>query len=263
MCKQCELRGIKMTLRPIDMNEAREAALLPKAWQELLKTGFFHEDITDRVRAHLFWTKRAYSGHPEESAKNGNASAFVSALAKGFLSPFERKLFAPKAGDQHYALKNRFLDAIGELSDEFKPENRISSVLWNSLAHLGTRDEPEESRSILKEADILPHHYGIVDTHLHALGKVYSLKDHVNSVIFRHTGCILNHNCDCDCSLVNLTPIDGKMEVLLPKTRHYEATQSLSTHLLAESELILNCRLPFEYSITKEAQLLLGIECEL
>jgi hypothetical protein len=164
----------------------------------------------------------------------------------------------PQARDAYFEMKVSFLAAINELQVEFG--NRISSVLWDSLAHLGTRDEPEQSRSILKEADSLPHHYGIVDTHLHALGKVYSLSMHIQSVVFRHTGRILNHNCDCDCSLVNLISVNGNVNFSLPKSSHFEATQSLFTHLCAESELILNKKLPFEYSITKEAQLLLGLE---
>jgi hypothetical protein len=188
----------------------------------------------------------------------GNARAFLSAMAKGFLEPFNPEPFRPKAGDPYFGLKTNALEAISKLSLEFG--DRVSSVMWDSLAHLATRSEPEEKRSILKEASILPHHYGIVDGMLHALGKPYTLFLRVQSVFFSHTGMVLVHNCDCSCSLLNLKKIDGIIRFDLGPDERREATQSLFTHQLAESHLILDEKLPFEYSITGDAQALLGVQ---
>lgn len=244
-----------MVLRPLDMSDVKQNIVLPKSFKKLEERGF-HEDLLLRAYAHMGWSARTYEG--VDDSKLGNARAFVSAMGKGFSKPFNRELFPVAVDDPFFKLKTNALNAIQELSDEFG--DRVTAVMWDSLAHLATRSEPEEKKSILKEADTLPHHYGVVDTCLHAMGKVYSFSLHVQSTFFKHTGMVLIHNCDCDCSLLNLAPVDGVIKFKLGPQQIFEATQSLFTHLLAESELILNRKLPFEYTITKEAQELLGVE---
>jgi hypothetical protein len=250
MCKKCEIRDIKMELQPLNLVTIRQTTALPKSW-EALEIVDFHPDITDRAYAHLAWTERTGN-----ALWIGNANAFLAALGKGFLEPFDAKKFRPKEGDPYFDLKTRALAALTELSAEFG--DRVTSVMWNSLAHLATRTEPEESRSILKEADILPHHYGIVDTMLHAMGKVYTFSLRVQSVFFAHTGMVLVHNCDCNCSLLNLQPVNGNIAFELGEKQRFEATQSLMSHMCAESHLILNSKLPFEYTITGDAQAVLA-----
>lgn len=253
MCKQCELEGISMALSPLDLSKMRKTVILPQSWHPL-EAQDFHDDLIMRAYAHMAWTERTGN-----KVWIGNARAFLSAMAKGFAEPFDRTAFDPKEGDPHFDLKRRGLDAAEELSNEFG--NRVSSVVWDSFAHLATRSEPEVMKSILKEADTLPHHYAIVDAMLHATGKVYTFFLRVQSVFFRHTGMILVHNCDCGCSLLNLRPLQGSIQFeLAGEKERFEATQSLFVHQCAESHLILNGRLPFEYTITTEAQELFGVE---
>lgn len=252
MCKKCEMSGICMILEPLDLAAVRKQIDLPKSWKELEAKGF-HSDLIDRAYAHLAWTERTGNALWVK-----NARAFLSSIGKGFLGPFERKAFEPAKDDPHHDLKARGLQAILQLSVEFG--DRVPSVMWNSLAHLATRKDPEQTRSILKEADSLPHHFGIVDTMLHAMGKVYTFALRVQSVFYSHTGMALVHNCDCDCSLLNLAPVSGTINFSMDQKQIREATQSLFTHMCAESHLILNARLPFEYTITTEAGLLLGTQ---
>jgi hypothetical protein len=253
MCKQCELKGIKMTLSPLNIGEMRKTITLPKSWHPLEAAGF-NDDLLTRAYAHMAWTERTGN-----EVWIGNARAFLSAMAKGFAEPFDRTAFDPKEGDPHFDLKRRGLDAVEELSDEFG--DRVSSVVWDSFAHMATRSEPEVKTSILKETDTLPHHYGIVDCMYHAAGKVYTFILRVQSVFFRHTGMVLVHNCDCQCSLLNLRSMQGAIQFdFTGEKERFEATQSLFVHQCAESHLILNCKLPFEYTITKEAQELFGVE---
>lgn len=252
-----------MPLQPLpEIAELKKTITLPDPWPELEKAGF-HEDLVGRAYAHKAWTERAY-GKDMGKGKEGtpaqvlNARAFLASIAKGFKSKFDRKMFEKEGIGLSGPLRSRALDAFAELSDEFG--DRVSSVMWESLAHLATRENPEVKKSILQEMDSLPHHYAIVDTMLHAFGKVYSFANHVQSVFFRHTGYVLIHNCDCNCSLVNLKKVNGSINILInSEEERFEATQSLSTHMLAESELILNRRLPFEYTITKDAQEVFGI----
>lgn len=259
MCYQCEIdpkTGVSMKLRPLNLEQlSQDENLLPKKWKELIARGFPHEDLILRARAHMAWSERT-----GDAVTIRNAKAFLSAMARGFMKPFDRTMFQPQQGDPYFVLKTNALNALDALSKFFG--DRVSSVTWNALAHIATRDEPEEKKSILKEANKLPHHYGIIDTQLHAIGKVYTFSLHMQSVFFGHTGRILVHNCDCDCSLLNLQPIDGVVKFSLSNQQLFEATQSLFTHQLAESHLILDEKLPFEYTITKEAQEILGLEVE-
>lgn len=265
MCKKCEMKGITMRLRYLAipaLDEMKEhLASEMNAWKKLFESGWDEQDLTQRAYAHLMWTKR----EAEETNRPhfvGNAKAFLGSMARGFLKPFNKEDFMPANDDQHYELKRNALNGI-EVSAKFFGQ-RVPSVVWNSFAYLSVRDEPEVSRSILKEAEALPHHYGIVDTMLHGTAKCYKGMMFMQSNFFQATGYILDHNCDCDCSLVNLFAGIGHQSVVfnMGKDKIYEATQSTFTHLLAESHLILNCKLPFEYTVTKEAALLPGIEVE-
>ena len=260
MCYTCEtdpIFGIHMKLRPIDIETDKKKIGVIAIWQELEDSGF-HADLLLRAHAHHVWSNRCGS---EEKAKDvpHNARVFLSAMGKGFKKPFDRKKFEPASGDPYFELKVAALDAIVELAEFFG--DRVSSVQWDAFAHLATREEPEEKKSILKEAadGLLPHHYGIVDCMLHAAGKVYTFMLYVQSVFSRHTGRILVHNCDCDCSLLNLQPVQGRVDFTLSKTQVFEASQSLFVHQCAESHLILDDKLPFEYTITGDAAALLGV----
>jgi hypothetical protein len=239
-----------MELCPLELDVLRKDITLPQSWKELEAQGF-HADLVDRAYAHTAWIERS-----QNQIWIGNARAFLSALGKGFLTPFDKSPFMPAQNDPYFELKKRAIASLQELADEFG--NRVSSVVWDSLAHLATRTEPEQKKSILKEVDTLPHHYGIVDTMLHAIGKVYTFSLRVQSVFSAHTGMILVHNCDCNCSLLNLKAVDGGVRFSLGAEERIEATQSLFTHQCAESHLILDQKLPFEYTITKEAEILFG-----
>lgn len=264
MCKKCEINAIKMVLRFLEIPEIekmKEDLSLIKSWKNLFDSGWDEEDLIMRAWAHLKWTEReALNCHQPHWV--GNAKAFLSSMAKGFQYPFDREKFQPKSGDMNYDFKMNVLSAIADSSNFYG--QRISSVLWDSFAYLGTREDPEVSRSILKEAEELPHHYGIVDTMLHASAKCYKLLLTVQSSMYKRTGMVIDHNCDCDCSLVNLLEGVGDMAVVfkIKPEQRFEATQSAFTHMLAESHLILNCKLPFEYTVTKESALLPGIEVE-
>ncbi len=139
MCYQCEtnpIHGVHMTLSPLDIAAGRKTIPLPESWVELEKQGF-HEDILLRAYAHLLWSMRA-SEKTQNPDITHNARVFLASLGKGFLQPFSRKKFEPTQGDRYYTLKTQSLDAISEMSELFG--NRVSAVVWNSFAHLATRE---------------------------------------------------------------------------------------------------------------------------
>lgn len=228
----------------INLDKAKRSLQLPNPWPQLIARAF-HQDIVDRAYAYLAYCTE-YGGVP-------NAKVVLAALGVGFLNPFARSLFEPVPKDPHYDLKMRALDAITELSAFYG--DRVSSVVWKSLAYLACRADPEVEQSII-QADAtgdLPYSYTLVDSALHATGLVYTFLMHVNSVMFKHTGRILVHNCDCNCSLVNLEEMGGRIEYDLPAGKIKGATQSLFTHLVAETYKLMECFLPFAFSITPEA----------
>lgn len=228
----------------VDLTKAKKMLTLPDPWPALASQGF-HEDLLNRAYAH-----EAYA---EEFGGAENACAVLALLGNGFATPFDRSKFEPKTNDANRSLKMSALDAFDELASFYG--DRISSVVWESLAHLACREDPEREQSIIKEAasGTLPHPYTLVDSALHATGLVYTFLLHVNSAVFKHTGRILVHNCDCSCSLVNLEAIGGAIDYVMPKTNMKAATQSVFTHLLAETVKLNECFLPFAYSITPEA----------
>ena len=228
----------------INLNKAKQLLQLPGPWPALIANGF-HQDIVDRAYAHLAYCKE-YGGLQ-------NAEVVLAALGEGFVNRFEHSAFEPARDDPHYDLKMRSLNALVELSEFYG--DRVSSVVWKSLAYLACRADPEVEQSII-QADAmgdLPYSYTLVDSALHATGLVYTFLMHVNSVMFKHTGRILVHNCDCNCSLVNLEEMGGRIEYKLPQKKIEGATQSVFTHLLAETYKLMECFLPFAYSITPEA----------
>jgi hypothetical protein len=238
----------RVAIRPrtkwINLADAKAMLVLPEPWA-LLESQDFHADLTNRAYAH--------SAYAANNAFADNAYAVLFALGNGFIAPFDRSRFEPRHNDENLELKSSALDALDELAAFYG--DRISSVVWESLAHLACREDPEVEKSIIKEAasGTLPHHYMLVDSALHATGLVYTFLLHVNSVMFKHTGRILVHNCDCNCSLVNLETIGGRIEYTPPRQNVVAMTQSVFTHLLAETVKLMECFLPFAYSITPEA----------
>lgn len=222
-----------------------------KSWKKLFENGWGHEDLIQRA-----WSYQAWLARTKNDIWINNGKAFLSALAKGFQKPFDSKSFNIDSGDEFYELKINSLNALQETADYFG--DRVPSLVWNSFAHLAVREDPEASRSILKEADSLPHHYGIVDSVLHAIPKCYKMMMYIQSVFSKHTGRILDHNCDCSCSLINLTE-SGVIEFTPAEGTLAEMTQSAFAHLLAESHLLINHKLPFEFTVTQEAKLIPGI----
>jgi hypothetical protein len=264
MCKKCEMRDIRMSLRYLkipSMEEMKQELAIENSWRKLFETGWNEEDLISRAYAHLKWTERE-SRETNRPHFLQNAKGFLNAMAKGFREPFNKSAFMPNENDPYFELKTKSLDGLEKSSITFG--HRMSSVVWDSYAYLGTRDEPETSRSILKEAEQLPHHYGVCDTVFHAIPKCYKAMLVIQSDFWQSTGYVLDHNCDCSCSLINLLAGKGPSSVVFEMEEQwlYEATQSVFSHLLAESHLILNCHLPFEYSVTQEAALLPGIVVE-
>jgi hypothetical protein len=239
-----ESTAILPQIKWINLNKAKRTLQLPEPWLTL-EASSFHQDILDRAYAHLAYCTE-YGGL-------SNAMIVLGLLGEGFIRPFDRVDFDPGTNDPHFGLKTNALDALSELAEFYG--DRVSSVVWHSLAYLAARAEPEVEQSII-QADgtgTLPYAYTLVDSALHATGLVYTFLMHVNSVMFRHTGRVLVHNCDCNCSLVNLEEMGGRIEYALPEWKIIGATQSVFTHLLAETHKLMESFLPFAYSITPEA----------
>lgn len=238
-------RIINPRIEWIDLAEAKKHLRLPRHWLEL-EAMDFHPDLVNRAYAHLAYACK--------NDGENNARAVLANLGEGFHKPFDRSRFEPIESDPNFSLKQKALDAIEELSRFYS--NRISAVIWDSLAHLASRPDPEVEKSIIKEAASgkLPFHYALVDSALHATGLVYTFLMHVNSVMFRHTGRVLVHNCDCNCSLVNLETIGGSIDYTLPRANIVAASQSVFTHCLAETWKTMECFLPFAYSISPESR---------
>lgn len=229
----------------------KTSALIPPSWLKLGVRGFPHDDIGDRVAAFCRYGKER--GMEEETW------TVLEMLGQGFLKPFSIKegFDGINAHAPHLKLKMRALKALEGLSEEFG--DRVSSVVWRSLAALVTRDNPTEEVTIPSIADRLPYPYWMVDAVLHALGKVYGLKMHIDSRIWETTGMILEHNCDCNHALKPVSQ-NGSVNNYLPRERWQEATAALFTHTVAEALFILKMHLPFALGLSPEAKKALQLQ---
>jgi hypothetical protein len=230
------MNSYSLVINPVDPSLS---VVLPPAMQEIK----LDHDL--KLRAQGFWQQSQRLGFEPEAVE------FLTYLGAGFKNKFNRTKFEPKEGDLYFQEKTRVLDAIEELSIQF--DGRISTIVWESLAYLGTRPDPTKYASILAEKQYLPLPYYIVDTVLHALGKVYGLKLHIDSVIFRHSGMIFEHNCDCSCSFHKPQDDGGGLAVFLSPERFPEATGALFSHLVSESLLLMGLKMPFEMGLSPES----------
>jgi len=244
MCIKCDLRKRSQDIKPVYtfLNEGdRTAAFLPREWQELEAKGF-HPDLLERARAHTAYAKRR--------GQTGNATATLAVIGHSYSAPFD----ATSYPDARQPLSKRVLAALSELSKFY--DDRVPSVVWHSFAHIALRENPTQEQSILREAGggNLPAHYTIVDSCLHAAGLVYTFMLHVQSVFQRHTGMVLNHNCDCNCSLVSVESCTTPLLAFTPSRASVAGmTASLLTHLLAETWKLQEDCLPFAYGLSEES----------
>ncbi len=231
-----------LLIQPVDLNQH---VSLPKPWEQLGEFGFRpggeHEDIF--LRAKGFYLQCERKGCLEEG------QAWLEYAGEGYLNPFNPAKFRI-AEDPDADFKRRAITALTELSSDFG--RRVPSTVWDTIAFLATRPNPRQYKTILASQEYLPFPYWVADTVLHGLGEVYGFKDHVNTVLFRHTGTVLEHNCDCGCDMHS--PNDGGViEAPLPKDRWRVATAALCSHLCGQSVLITFLKLPFEMGLSPEA----------
>jgi hypothetical protein len=100
MCKKCEIQGITMELEFLtipSLKKMEQKLSQIKAWENLFKSGWHEEDLIQRAYAHLVWTMREAEKCNQPHWVT-NARAFLSAMAKGFLNPFNPEQFKPKSG---------------------------------------------------------------------------------------------------------------------------------------------------------------------
>ncbi|MBY0309988.1 hypothetical protein K2Q16_02495 [Patescibacteria group bacterium] len=244
MCIKCDLRKRSETIKPVYIflqKEDRAAASLPPEWQELEAKGFY-PDLVERARAHA-----AYAA---QRGRTANAQATLAVIGHSFAVRFDTASY-PNATNP---LSRQVLAALDELADFYG--DRVPSIVWHSFAHIALRENPTEEQSILREAGggKLPAHYTIVDSCLHAAGLVYTFMLHVQSVFQQRTGMVLNHNCDCNCSLVSVEACSTPTMAFSPARSNVAGmTASLLTHLLAETWKLQEDCLPFAYGISEES----------
>lgn len=215
---------------------------LPEAWQELASQGF-HSDLLEIAKRYYAQAKRL--GHED------GAVAFLEPVGEGFLRKFDASHFRPEPNDPQAEKKNNVLNALTELSEQFG--DRISAVVWDSYAHLATRDDVEKEASVLDEIDSLPHPWYLVDSVLHSVAKAYSFKLHIDTVVFLHSKVVIVHGCGCSCSIMPVQE-GGNIDIRLDPKRFHKSTFEVMSHLVSESLLIMALKLPFEMGFSDDAQ---------
>lgn len=227
-------------IRPVD---ASSSITLPDPWPELIRREF-HVDLLERARG--FASRLDQLGGDMKVA----GLDMLSGLGRGFLMPFQATEYILDSTDIDYELRMNALNALQGMSDYFG--DRVSSLVWHTFAFMMVRPEPTERRTIISMQSHLPLPYWVADVVLHATGKVYGFKRHLDSELFLGAGVVTEHNCDCSHSIY--PPDMGGMIVdCLPEDRVEEATAALFSHLLCESILLGGLGMPFNMGVSPEA----------
>ncbi len=224
----------------IDPVNPYQEVKLPEPWQSLSKR--IDDDLWIRAKGFKLAAVRLGFGDVADEA--------LSVVGRGFAEEFSPQRFAPKLNDPHQDFKKKFLGALQALSKEFG--NRVSGAVWETLAALGTRENPHTETSILSVKDRLTLPWWMADAILHAMGKVFGWKLHVDSRLFAATGMVMEHNCDCNHAA--RMPLNGAVSCFISPDKFREATAALLSHILSESLLIGGLKMPFEMGVSPEAR---------
>ena len=212
---------------PVDVGKL---AGLPAPWPRLQPN--FHPHLYDR--AQRFWTCVVEDGYQEWLIEP------IVTLGESYLRKFDRN----KYPHQHYGnfCTGEWLDALEQLAGE---NILISPILWETLAALGTRDNPLEEDAIPLVKG-LPHAWGICDASVHALGKAYELFFHVQERLRQHSGHVLLHNCACNHIVHDVRMVSGSFP-LMPDTENARDHQAKAwlDHFMSELYLMFVNGLPF------------------
>jgi len=213
--------------RPVDPGKL---AGLPAPWPRL-KSGF-QPTLYNRVER--FWTGAVEDGNEQWLIEP------VTVLGESYAGTFNRTAYP----HTHYAgfCTDKWLDALEELAREFP---LISPILWETLAALGTRDNPLEEDTI-PNVKGLPYAWGICDAAVHALGKTFPLHFHVQERLREYSGHVFQHLCGCSHILQDLQQFDGRFP-LVPDTEAVKFHQEKAwlDHLLSELYLMFVAGFPF------------------
>jgi len=224
-------------ITPIDITQPID---LPDPWPQLQAQNF-HHDLTELAQRYLLQARRL--GFEELGRE------VLKQLGAGFLAPFERKQFEHLIGGPYASMQSKVLDVLDELALEFG--DRVSSVVWDSFAFLGTVPDPTIETTILSRQESLTHPYWIVDSCLHAVGKAYRLLLHIETCMSRAGAGLFEHGCGCDCRVAPSTI--GKVEYYLAPELYRVVSFELWSHTLSESLLIGGLHMPFAMGLSPYA----------
>ena len=226
-----------VTITPVDLTQPVD---LPHPWPQL-QAQDFHHDLLAQAQGYLLLADRF--GFAEL------AREVLKLLGQGFLTPFDRKQFEYLVGGPYADVQTKTLDVLEGLSQQFG--DRISSVVWNSFAFLGTVPDPTVETSILSRQESLTHPYWLVDSCLHAVGKCYQLLLHIEMCMSRAGAGLFEHACGCEAHIAPSTI--GKVEYNLASESYKKVSFALWSHTLSESLLIGGLHMPFEMGFSPYA----------
>jgi hypothetical protein len=216
-------------ITPVDLTQPVD---LPHPWPQL-QAKHFHHDLIELAQRYLLQADRLGFGELGREV--------LGLLGAGFLTPFDRKQFEHLIGGPYANMQSKVLDVLEGLSQEFG--DRISSVVWDSFAFLGTVPDPTIETTILSRQESLTHPYWIVDSCLHAVGKAYRLLLHIETCMSRAGAGLFEHGCGCDCRVAPST--QGTVEYHLAPVLYKTVSFELWSHTLSETLLIGGLHMPF------------------
>lgn len=217
------------------VEDCGQEAAFTDSWERLVACGFPHRDLLTQVRR--------FSLYAEQFLDQDDRAAMDEVLeffGDGFLRPFHLSSYSFREDDPHFGLKLKVRNAIAVLADSFG--NRVSGNVWRSLATIWTRENPLEEVSVAEVPD-LPADYELVDGIIHGMAIATGFMNHVQSVLYAHTGMIFRHGCGCSHALL---PLDsGKICAHLSCKQMDKETADVFTHMVTQAFVLKTTGLPF------------------
>lgn len=169
---------------------------------------------------------------------------FLDVVGKTLVEPFNTsvKYYWPSENASHREVKENFLIAVTELSKMFP---LVPALVWHAMAHIGSRQDPFQKRSLLTIDHFEVGGAKDNDTALHSACLVTGFMDYIQSSIELRTGVRIYHGCKCDCCIVFTGRSGFSIQEPTPEDIA-EWTNALFTHLLAEGVKTMMLGLPFD-----------------
>lgn len=229
---------------------AVKVCVLPGAWHQLGHTDFHPDLIAMAKGVYLFAEKKRVEG---DSHTADLILGSLEVVGEGYARKPDLDQFDAVLGDGADDLRQKYLCAVKEFYSYYR--NRLPAQLYETLAYVGTRQDPTIEKRLPDVADEIPCDWRIGDAAIHALTLGTGLLLHFESIVFKHTNHLFQHGCGCNHVLPEPdTCPDTVLRFTPPREARtiQEYTENFARHHVAEIWKLVQ-GLPHDFGLSQAA----------